>query len=359
MVELRRTVRFWLDPAGGASPSPRSGSGYTGRPAPSAFLSYHELDLVAIGEPDPKTGYLVDIKVLDDAARQGPIPRLAAYAAATRGPVPPQPEAQQADALQPDAAQPDAAQPDATALLASLAAAAAERLAAATSRGRLALLRWRPGPYHTIEVALPFRHEPDPSPPTEAHRTMTTPAYAASPNASPPRVLLRVRAEFSAAHRLHAPGLSDEQNRALFGKCNNPSGHGHNYAVEAAVSLPASGGGPSLTPAALEALLDRHVVEPFDHKHLNIDTRDFNTDRGGVIPSVENIARVCYDRLAPHVAQLGTHAAQYGTNTGPGAGHVAANLASVTVWETDRTCATYPAQPNAPGHSPAAAPTAR
>lgn len=349
MVELRRTVRFWLDPAGGASPSPRSGSGYTGRPAPSAFLSYHELDLIAIGEPDPKTGYLVDIKVLDDAARQGPIPRLAAYAAAARGP----------EALQADAPYPDAAHADATALLASLAAAAAERLAAATSRGRLALLRWRPGPYHTIEVALPFAHEPDPSPPTEAHRTMTTPASAASPNASPPRVLLRVRAEFSAAHRLHAPGLSDEQNRALFGKCNNPSGHGHNYAVEAAVSLPASGGASSLTPAALEALLDRHVVEPFDHKHLNIDTQDFNTDRGGVIPSVENIARVCYDRLAPHVAQLGTHAAQLGTHAAPGAGHQAAALASVTVWETDRTCATYPAQPHAPGHSPAAAPTAR
>ncbi|MFU8829667.1 MAG: 6-pyruvoyl trahydropterin synthase family protein, partial [Phycisphaerales bacterium] len=137
--------------------------------------------------------------------------------------------------------------------------------------------------------------------------------------------IIRQRFDFAAAHRLHAPSLSDDENRATFGRCNNPSGHGHNYRIETAfLTSPASS--PPLTAAELESLVDRVLVDPFDHKHLNEDTEEFST-ANGYNPSVENIARVFYDRLAPVAAsELAGRA----------------SLHEVTVWETDRTCATYP-----------------
>jgi 6-pyruvoyltetrahydropterin/6-carboxytetrahydropterin synthase len=79
------------------------------------------------------------------------------------------------------------------------------------------------------------------------------------------------------------------------------------------------------TVATLERLADEVLLERFDHKHLNEDTTEFDPRRGGVNPSVENIAAVFFNLLAPAVAQAG------------------ATLEHLTVWETDRTSATYPA----------------
>lgn len=124
--------------------------------------------------------------------------------------------------------------------------------------------------------------------------------------------------EFSAAHRLHCPDLSDEENRRIFGKCSNPNGHGHNYVVEVTVS----GQPDDATGNVIELHLFRHtvrerVIDRFDHKHLNLDCVEFQS----LNPSVENIARVIWDRL---------HDAFH-----------SCRLAGVRVWETPKTYAEY------------------
>jgi 6-pyruvoyltetrahydropterin/6-carboxytetrahydropterin synthase len=100
--------------------------------------------------------------------------------------------------------------------------------------------------------------------------------------------------DFAAAHRLHAPGLSDEENCRIFGKCNNPHGHGHNYGVEVTVvGEPDPVTGMLVDLAALDAVLDREVMGRFDHKHLNRDTPDF----ADVNPTSENLTRAIWGHL--------------------------------------------------------------
>ena len=76
----------------------------------------------------------------------------------------------------------------------------------------------------------------------------------------------------SASHRLHADSLSGEQNRATFGKCNNPHGHGHNYRIEVTVGGPIDPAtGMVINMATLDAVVQEHVVSRFDHMNLNLD----------------------------------------------------------------------------------------
>jgi 6-pyruvoyltetrahydropterin/6-carboxytetrahydropterin synthase len=142
----------------------------------------------------------------------------------------------------------------------------------------------------------------------------------------PSTVLLRQRFDFSASHRLHTPALSEEANRALYGKCNNPSGHGHNYQFEPCVAVRVGEGALGFSIDDLERLAEREIIRRFDHRNLNVDTREFAPGEG-LIPSVENIARVFYGLMAPAVRDA------------PGGD---AELRSVTVWETDRTSSTFP-----------------
>lgn len=124
--------------------------------------------------------------------------------------------------------------------------------------------------------------------------------------------------EFSASHRLHVATLSDDENRRVFGKCNNPNGHGHNYQVEVTVAGPIDDRtGAVLALPEFESMVKREVIDRLDHKHLNIDTAEF----AQLNPSVENIARVIWEILEP--------------KTSP------AKLRRVRVWETAKTYAEY------------------
>lgn len=94
------------------------------------------------------------------------------------------------------------------------------------------------------------------------------------------------RYRFSASHRLHAPSLNDEQNRAAFGKCNNPFGHGHNYTIEVTVTGPVDPDtGFVVDMVALDDFMKREVVERWDHTNLNNDPM-FS---GALVPSTENL----------------------------------------------------------------------
>ncbi len=106
------------------------------------------------------------------------------------------------------------------------------------------------------------------------------------------------RAQFSASHRLHNPKLSEEENRRIYDKCNNPSGHGHNYDVEVTVAgEPDPETGMVIDLKLLKRLIHEYVIEQLDHKHLNYDV-DFMRD---VIPTAENIAIKIWERLEPHI----------------------------------------------------------
>jgi 6-pyruvoyltetrahydropterin/6-carboxytetrahydropterin synthase len=94
------------------------------------------------------------------------------------------------------------------------------------------------------------------------------------------------RYEFAASHRLHSGELSAEENRRLYGKCNNPHGHGHNYVVEVTVQGPLDGAtGRAVDIAVLDELVAREVVRPFDHRNLNREVAVF----AGVVPTSENL----------------------------------------------------------------------
>ena len=99
---------------------------------------------------------------------------------------------------------------------------------------------------------------------------------------------------FSAAHRLHSTALSEEENRAVFGKCNNPHGHGHNYELEVTVQgAIAPKTGMIIDLVSLMQIVQTEVIERFDHKHLNEDTEEFRN----LNPTGENIAKVIWDLL--------------------------------------------------------------
>ncbi|MEL6329405.1 MAG: 6-carboxytetrahydropterin synthase [Planctomycetota bacterium] len=268
MHTLRRTVRLVVNPAA-TTPTPpnetRGRNGYAGKPAMTGLGAFYELEVACRGEPDAATGYLIDIKVIDNAARGVVAPRIEAGARTGGDP-------------------------------AAILAGAMGPLAAALRPVELDSARLRLSPYYAVEMSTDNGQ----------------------------RVLIRQRFDFAAAHRLHVETLSDDENRRLFGKCNNPSGHGHNYQIEPCVECdPAD----PIDLAQLEAIVEEVVIERFDHKHLNIDTDEFNTEKGGVNPSVENIARVSHELLSGPVASAG------------------ARLVSTTVWETDRTAATYAPRP--------------
>lgn len=114
---------------------------------------------------------------------------------------------------------------------------------------------------------------------------------------------------FSASHRLHAAALSEEANRELYGKCNNPYGHGHDYVVEIGVEGPVEQRtGRVADIAALDALVRREVVDAFDHRDLNAEAPEFSS----AVPTTENLARAIEARLQrawpagwPRLARIG------------------------------------------------------
>ena len=114
-----------------------------------------------------------------------------------------------------------------------------------------------------------------------------------------PRVSVFRKENFNAAHRLHNPDWSDEENIRVFGKCNNPSYHGHNYEVIVQVTGPVDAQtGYVIDMKYLGDLIKRLVVERFDHRNLNMEIQEFKS----LNPSAENIAVVIYAILRPHIA---------------------------------------------------------
>lgn len=264
MVELTRCVRFCLNDG------PDGGSGkfntFSAWPAMRGLGRYYELYVTCRGEPDERTGYFLNIKAIDCAVREAVLP----YLQGLVGPGM------------------DTSAVPMGALMQQMVERLQKPLKGSVIRVRLAL-----SPFYQLQIRS---------------KTMS-------------HVILRQQYEFAAAHRLHVPELSEAENQRIFGKCNNPSGHGHNYQVEVAVKCPIAGDGHIMTVARIDELVDKVVLERLDHKHLNEDVPAFVH----LNPSVENIAKVIYDWLVGPMKKLDL------------------KLEVISVWETGKTRCTYPA----------------
>lgn len=132
-----------------------------------------------------------------------------------------------------------------------------------------------------------------------------------------PTVTVTRHVHFNAAHRLHNPSLSDEENRRIFGPCNNPNFHGHNYELEVAVKGevdPVTGFVANLDE--VKRIVEQHVVSYLDHKNLNLDVPEFRA----LNPTTENLVVVIWRLLE---------------------GRLPGRLARLVLWETPRNCVVY------------------
>ena len=275
MLEMTRTVRFCLeDGVTGTSMDaplgrPRHNT-YSAWPATRGLGRYYELSVTCRGDVDPQTGYCINIHEIDEAVREHVLPDLL------------------------DVVNDPGSTPSNIALGELMQRMV--RLLFEPLGDRVAAVTLHLSPRYNVTI---WSDEMD-------------------------YVVIRQQYEFSAAHRLHVAELSDAENEQIFGKCNNPAGHGHNYRLEVAVRAPINETGRSLEVEELDQAVHQHVVEHLDHKHLNQDVPAFDE----LNPSVENIARVIWGMLCDPVRDLG-----------PAAEGV--RLEEIRVWETEKTVCTY------------------
>ena len=259
MFELSRTVRFFINDDVDTSSKRRNG--HSAWPPPHGLGRYFELNVSCQGEPNATSGYFLNIHQIDTAVRSQAIPILHE---SVSGPGP----------------------SGLGVIMQTILARLQPPLHDSVSSARLNI-----SPHHSVTIRSQRMHH----------------------------VLIRQEFEFAAAHRLNVEAWSEEENRRYFGKCNNPSGHGHNYRVEVAVEAPIDAEGHVRRVEDLDDLVEREVITCFDHKNLNVDVPQFET----LNPSVEHIAMVVYGMLEEPIKTLGV------------------NLHEIRVWETERTVCTY------------------
>ncbi len=244
MVELGRTVRFFLNGSGQGQPAARH-NGFSAWPAVRGLGRFTQLHVRCRGEIDPTTGYFININLIDQAVRHHVVPYLDQEVEST-----------------------EAADVPMGTLMRTLVQLLQPAMNDSVQEVRLDL--------------SPFCHMAIRSDPMN-------------------RVIVSQQYEFAAAHRLHVEALGEDENKRIFGKCNHASGHGHNYRVDVAVSAPIDDHGRVVLVEDLDAVVDSAVIERFDHKNLNTDVPQF----ANLNPTVENIARVIYEILRDKVSELG------------------------------------------------------
>merc|ERR1711876_28643 len=135
------------------------------------------------------------------------------------------------------------------------------------------------------------------------------------------QVFVTRRETLSAAHRLHCVHLSDEENRELYGPCNNIHGHGHNYVIEVTVvGEPDAGTGMVMNISDLKRIMKTQIMDALDHK--NIDKQVDYFSKSGLVSTTENVAIFCWESIQASIPSPAT-------------------LYSVKIWETDKNIVTY------------------
>jgi len=133
-----------------------------------------------------------------------------------------------------------------------------------------------------------------------------------------PQVIVTRRAHFNAAHRLHNPAWSAEENARVFGPCANPNYHGHNYGLDVSViGEPDPDTGYVVDIKTLKDIVEERVLSRFDHRNLNLDVPEFRD----LNPTAEHIVMVCWRLLAPAIPR--------------------GRLYRLVLWETERNVVEY------------------
>ena len=133
-----------------------------------------------------------------------------------------------------------------------------------------------------------------------------------------PTVTVTRRMTFNAAHRVHNPALSEEENVATFGKCNNPNWHGHNYVLEVSVAGDIDERtGYVVDLGVVKDIVQKTVIDHLDHRNLNLEVEFMR----GIIPTTENLVVACWRMLEPRLRP--------------------ARLRRLRLWETENHSAEY------------------
>jgi 6-pyruvoyltetrahydropterin/6-carboxytetrahydropterin synthase len=262
MVRLGRQVRFSINPFLDCD-SPGFNT-YSSKPAGEGLALYLELTAELVGPITPQTGLLVNVSEIDEVVRRAAVPVLAARIRAhlRRGEHVP------------------------LHVLARIQRSACEQLAGQFPAAQVDRLILNLNPFRKLAM--------DPK--------------------EPGMMYFSEKFEFAATHKLWNDRFSEQQNFAIFGKCANPTGHGHNYIVEVTVKTAVDG---SLKLGEFERIVDTHLMQLVDHKNLNVDVPEFQQR----IATVENLAVFAWERLVGRFDP--------------------ARLHGVTVWESDRTYCSY------------------
>lgn len=242
MISLTRQFRFALpDPNTDPNTDPkRTSNSWAGWFGSNRVRPYLELEMTVRGEIDNRSGYLINIKRLDDFLHDFVVKKTNDGTLILTG----------------------------EQILLSALDYVTTRLPATLTLSRLQL---NVSPQMHFFVSLDEQDE----------KAMTT-------------VSLTEQFEFSAAHRLHCAELTDEENLQLFGKCNNKEGHGHNYVVEVTVEKEVTApDGQVVQMDFFEQTVKAKVIDRLDHKHLNRDIEEFKE----LNPTVENISITIWDWL--------------------------------------------------------------
>lgn len=238
---LTREIRFSLAELAAGANEPAVQNGWGGWWTDRLLAPYLTFQVTVAGEPDAKTGMLCNVKVLDALFQQQCIPQIRA----------------------------------------ALAAGAADDRFHAESA---LLLAWRALERARLSPCRPA-----------ALRLKATPTLSFEISAAEENVMrVSQQFEFSAAHRLHSPQLSAEKNLEVFGKCNNPHGHGHNYVVEVTLEgSPDPVTGEVVSIPQLHRVVKSRVIQVLDHKNLDVEIEFFR----GLCSTVENIAKFVFQQL--------------------------------------------------------------
>ncbi len=263
MHKLARQVRFSINPF--FSRECTGFNSFASKPAGEGLAVFLELSVEILGDVGPETGFVVNVVDIDRGVREFVVPLFA-------------------ERIKQDFCR---ARHIGLLVVAELLRSAWGQLSDKFNPARLSKLSLKLNPFRRIAIS----------------------------SGDPQMVYFCEKFEFAAMHKLWNHDFSERENLEVFGKCANPTGHGHNYVVEIAIKMPATR--DDFRIGDFERTVDHELIKLLDHRNLNVDVEQF----GKTNPTIENIAAFAWNRL---VGKFGE-----------------ANLHRVTVWETDKTYCTY------------------
>ena len=264
MHKLARHVRFSINPF--LSEDNTGFNEFASAPAGEGLSIFFDLSVEVVGEVEPTTGFVVNVADIDRAVREFAVPVFA-------------------EQIKENFRR---AKHIGFFAIAELLGSAWGRLADRFSPAKLGKLSLKLNPYRKV----------------------------AMDSEDLDMVYFSEKFEFAATHTLWNDDFSEQRNFEVFGKCANPTGHGHNYIAEVTIKMPKNANGFSI--GDFERVVDDELIKLLDHKNLNVDVEEFSRTN----PTVENIAGFAWNRLADKFGE--------------------ATLHCVSIWETDKTyCSCY------------------